>query len=203
METELLILDILGTCAFAMYGAYYAVRKRCDIFGIAVGAFLTALGGGTLREIMLGHQPFYFFDNRYLIAVGGGIALTMALYRIIPRITPLMLTADAVGLVTFAFIGANAALEANLGLFPCVFFAVITAAGGGMMRDIVLNDMPSVLHTDFYATVAIIVGGGAWMGRAALDNMLFVNCMLTACLCLRLWAIVSRANLWKPRHART
>jgi uncharacterized membrane protein YeiH len=199
MTNEIFILDLIGTFAFASYGSFFAIKKDFDIFGIFVCAFLTAVGGGTLRELILSHVPFYFFDSSYIITIIAGVLFTILIFRHFNKINNFMLLLDAVGLVTFAFIGSSKALDANLGLFGVLFFATITAVAGGVMRDVVMNEVPEIMHRDLYATIAIIFGAFFWLGRNYAGNLWFLNLLLALCLILRLLVIVKKMDLWKPR----
>ncbi len=199
MASEILILDFIGTFAFASYGSYFAIKKDFDIFGIFTCAFLTALGGGTIREIILGHVPFYFFDLRYVLMVVAGILFSVVMFRQFEKINTQMLMLDGVGLVVFALIGASKAFDARLGLFGVVFFATITAIGGGVIRDMVMNETPEIMHRDFYASVAIILGLVFWLGRGFAENLFFIVFLMALCLFIRFIAIYKKINLWKPR----
>jgi uncharacterized membrane protein YeiH len=192
-------LDFIGTFAFASYGSYFAIKKDFDIFGIFVCAFLTAVGGGTVRELILGHVPFYFFDTRYIYIIVFGILFTIAIFKYFHKINNFMLFLDAIGLVAFAFIGANKAVTADLGLFGVLFFATITSVGGGIIRDMVMNETPEIMHSDFYASVAIIFGFLYWIGKDSANDFLWLNVLLAACFVMRLIAIFRKIDLWKPR----
>lgn len=200
MLTEILILDLIGTFAFASYGSYFAIKKNFDIFGIFVCAFLTAVGGGTIRELILGHVPFYFFDSNYIYTIIAGVLFTILIFRHFNKISNFMLLLDAIGLVTFAFIGSTKAIDANLGFFGVLFFATITAVGGGVMRDVIMNEVPEIMHRDLYASIAIIFGTLFWLGRDYAGDFLFLNFLLTICLILRLLVIVRKMDLWKPNQ---
>lgn len=199
MANEILILDLIGTFAFASYGSYFAIKKDFDIFGIFVCAFLTAVGGGTIRELILGNIPFYFFDSSYITTIIIGVLFTILIFRHFSKINNFMLLLDAIGLVTFAFIGSSKALDANLGLFGVLFFATITAIGGGVMRDVIMNEVPEIMHRDLYASIAILFGFLFWIGRNHAGNLWFLNLLLAFCLILRLLVIVKKMDLWKPK----
>ncbi|KKR19776.1 MAG: hypothetical protein UT48_C0032G0009 [Parcubacteria group bacterium GW2011_GWE2_39_37] len=198
MINEILILDLIGTFAFASYGSYFAIKKDFDLFGIFVCAFLTAVGGGTIRELILNHVPFYFFDEKYIATIIIGIIFTILFFKKFQKINSFMLVLDAIGLVVFALIGANHAVNAGLGLFAVVFFAVITSVGGGLIRDMVMNEVPEIMHRDLYASVAIVLGAAFWYGRNYINSMLFINILLAFCFALRMSAITFKINLWKP-----
>lgn len=199
MLNEILVLDLIGTFAFASYGSYFAIKKDFDLFGIFVCAFLTAVGGGTIRELILGHVPFYFFDSRYIFIIVFSILFTIVIFKHFHKINSFMLFLDSIGLVAFAFIGANKAVSADLGLFGVLFFATITSVGGGIIRDMVMNETPEIMHSDFYATVAIIMGFLYWAGKDLANNFLWLNVLLAVCLIMRLYAISRKINLWKPQ----
>lgn len=198
MLHEIYILDLIGTFAFASYGSYLAVKKNFDIFGIFVCAFLTAVGGGTMREILLGNIPFYFFDKNYFFAIVAATVFSVLLYKNFHKINKFVLALDAIGLVTFAFIGATKANELHLGMFAIVSIATTSAVGGGVLRDIVLNKMPEIMYRDFYASVAILLGVIYGITHESMQNIIYANLLILFCLCLRLIAIYFKVNLWKP-----
>lgn len=198
MENGMFLMDMMGTFAFASYGAYFAIKKDFDIFGIFVCAFLPGVGGGTIREIILGHIPFYFSDSRYILNIIIAIIFTIFVYKHFHRINNFMLFLDAIGLVAFAIIGSEKALGANMGLFGFIFFATITSVGGGIMRDIVMNKVPEIMHSDFYASVAIIIGLVFWTQRDMANNALFIGSLFVTGLAMRMLAIASKFNLWRP-----
>lgn len=109
MPAEIYILDLLGTFTFAAYGAYIGQRKQFDIFGIFICAFLTATGGGTIRELILGNMLFYFSDYNYVYAIILGAVFSICVYNMFYKINRYMLVVDAIGLTTFALIGATKA----------------------------------------------------------------------------------------------
>ncbi|MFA6550795.1 MAG: trimeric intracellular cation channel family protein [Candidatus Gracilibacteria bacterium] len=197
--SHIYILDLLGTFVFACYGSYYALKKDFDIFGILVCAFLTAVGGGTIRELILNHVPFYFFDMAYAEAIIAGIAFTIIIFKHFHRINRFMLVLDGIGLVVFALIGASKAHEMGFGLLPIVFFATVTSVGGGLLRDMVLNDVPEIMYKDFYATVAILLGFTFWLGEKYANNIYFLNLLIVAFFIVRVLAIFYKVGLWKPK----
>lgn len=196
--TEIYILDLIGTFAFAVYGAHIAINKEFDVFGIFVSAFLTAFGGGTLRELILRNIPFYFYDNNYIIVCLAGYVFSIAIYKGFNKISKYVLIVDAIGLATFAFIGATKANQAGLGAFAIIFLATITPIGGGLLRDIAIREIPQIFHRDFYASPAIFLGIFYAICRDYMDNIIFVYCLIFATFALRLCAIYFKFNLWRP-----
>jgi uncharacterized membrane protein YeiH len=149
--------DIIGTFVFAIEGALAAMRGGLDVFGVLVLSFVTALGGGIIRDLLLGATtPRAFADWRYPVTafLAGGIAFVG--YEIVHLIPPgLLITLDAAGLSLFAVAGTEKALEYGIHPFIAPLLGTITAVGGGTIRDVLLNTVPSVLRVDVYATAAL------------------------------------------------
>ncbi|QQR84190.1 TRIC cation channel family protein [Candidatus Peregrinibacteria bacterium] len=198
MQNEIYILDLVGTFAFAVYGSYFGLKKHFNIFGIIVAAFLTAVGGGSLREIILGNIPFYFYDPNYVFTIIAGVAFTLLIYNHFHRIKTFVIVIDSIGLVTFAFIGATKANQYELGTFGIIFLATISAVGGGMMRDITLNKSPEILSFDFYASVAVLLGLSFSIFKEHMDNIVIANSLIGLFLIMRLMAVCYKINLCKP-----
>jgi uncharacterized membrane protein YeiH len=154
----LLGLDLLGTFAFALNGALTALRvARLDIVGVVTLGMITALGGGIIRDVMLGSlPPATFSDWRYLAvaAVGGLIAFTFG--RHLERLNRLINVLDAAGLSLFAVTGASKALGLGLGPAQAVILGAITGVGGGTLRDVLVRQIPTVLSSGLYAIPALI-----------------------------------------------
>ena len=162
--TLLYILDIIGTLVFAISGAFRAVKYELDILGVLVLAVATGVGGGCIRDLILGSTPpAAFLDETYLLTcIGGGLLVFLASRKIARRWDCVMF-ADAIGLGVFAAIGAAKALAFGLGAVGVVMMAAATATGGGVIRDILVVEIPAVLRVDFYATAAIC-GGASFVG---------------------------------------
>ena len=162
-------LDISGTLVFALSGAFRAVKYELDLLGVLVLAVATGVGGGIFRDLLLGYTPpAAFRDERYLlVSIFGGLLVFFAARRLAAGWDYVM-AADAVGLGVFAAIGAGRAAEAGLGMLGIILIAGITATGGGVIRDLLVCEIPAVIRTDFYATAALI-GGCAFVMTRALD----------------------------------
>lgn len=155
------IADIIGIISFAISGFLIAVHYKLDILGIFISSFLTALGGGIIRDTIANKMPFIFSETLPIILVI--TTLFIALIFKLHKITDLegkttFIISDAVGLVSFAITGALIAIEANFNFLGVLILAFLTAVGGGTLRDILVNKVPSILVSEFYGTVAIIVG---------------------------------------------
>lgn len=164
----LAFLDLAGTFFFAVSGAMVAIKKNMDIFGVAVLGIITAIGGGTLREVLLGNfPPFIFRQDVYVYVALCGAMATFLFFEQFIRIRSFVLLADAVGLGTFVTIGVLRALSAQVTPTGAVILGTITAVAGGMMRDVLAGEIPFVLTRDFYA-VSCIIGGIAFLGLSRL-----------------------------------
>ncbi|MFE1168396.1 trimeric intracellular cation channel family protein [Nocardiopsis sp. NPDC058789] len=155
----LLLLDLLGIFAFALDGSLTAIRTaRVDIVGVMVLGMVTALGGGILRDVLLGETPATFQDWRYLVTALAGGTLAFFLSRQLTHLNKPILVFDAAGLSLFAVIGATKALEFGFGPLQAVLLGVITGVGGGTIRDVLLSRVPTVLsaNSHLYAIPAMI-----------------------------------------------
>jgi uncharacterized membrane protein YeiH len=158
--TLFLAADIIGITAFAVSGFLAGVRHRLDLLGIIIVASLTALGGGIIRDMMLHRTPFAFSEYYPALTVIGTVtaALLFKLYRRkeLERKWAFVIS-DTVGLVAFSVTGALLGIKAEFNFFGVIIVSFLTAIGGGVTRDILINQVPSVLTSDFYGTIALIV----------------------------------------------
>lgn len=152
------VFDILGTIAFAVLGALAGVKKKLDIFGILILALATAVGGGILRDVVISNTPPVAFRNPLYVEVSLlGAAAAMLLHGLCKRFSMAIQVCDAIGLGAFAAAGAN--MAANFGYYnilTVVFLAVVTAVGGGVIRDISIQQLPGVFYKEIYATAALL-----------------------------------------------
>lgn len=169
MDTMILILELIGTCAFAVSGAVIAINKRFDIFGVFFSGIITALGGGTIRDVLLGNLPPAMFRNYiYLIFAVGACLITFITASILKNKFSENITAidkinnifDALGLGVFTITGMNIAVSSGFGdnFFFVIFLGMTTGCGGGILRDVIDSDVPIVLRKRIYA-VASLAGG--------------------------------------------
>ena len=153
-------LDLLGTIAFAASGALAGVRRRMDLFGVVVLGIVTATGGGVTRDLLLNDTPPFIFKNElylYLAIVASVVVFLTP--RSFERMNRAMLLLDALGLGTFLVIGTSKALAYHLGFMGAVIMGVMTATCGGLIRDILSNEIPLILQREIYASAC--VAGGA------------------------------------------
>jgi uncharacterized membrane protein YeiH len=161
MTTDLplvLGLDLTGTFVFALNGALTAVHAaRLDIVGVLTLGMITALGGGIVRDVLIGSvPPATFRDWRYLALAAGGALVAFALSQWLDRLEIPIIVLDAVGLSVFAVIGASKAVSFGLDIGPAIILGIITGVGGGTIRDTLVRQIPSVLHSELYAIPALI-----------------------------------------------
>lgn len=154
----LLVLDLAGTFAFALNGAMTALRAaRLDIVGVVTLGMITALGGGIVRDLLIGSvPPATFRDGRYLLVAGLGGLIAFLLSQRLDRVTRPIMVLDAVGLSLFAVTGASKALDFGLGAPQAIILGAVTAVGGGTLRDVMVAQVPTVLRSDLYAIPALL-----------------------------------------------
>lgn len=157
----LLVLDLLGTFAFALNGALTAVRAaHVDIVGVLTLGIITAVGGGIIRDVLLGAvPPATFVDWRYLAVAAAGGLLAFSFSRALGRLSRPIDVLDAAGLGLFAVTGAGKALELGVGPVQAVLLGALTGVGGGTVRDVLLRQVPGVLSSGLYAIPALVGAG--------------------------------------------
>ncbi len=153
------MLDLIGTAAFAASGAWVGVRKHMDLFGVLVLGIVTAVGGGTLRDLLLNDiPPFSLKDENYIYIALAVSLVVFANRKKFKAFQKPMLYFDAIGLGTFVVIGTTKALDFKLGLLGAVLMGVMTGTAGGVIRDILANQVPLILRREIYAS-ACVAGG--------------------------------------------
>lgn len=156
--TVMLVIYLVAITAEAMSGALAAGRRNMDIFGVVVIAFVTALGGGTIRDMVLGHYPLGWTQHPeyvYLVIAAGLLTTVVARYMI--RLKRVFLLLDALGLVAFSLIGCSVALELGYPGVVVVMAGMITGISGGILRDVLCNQVPVVFRRELYASVSLAV----------------------------------------------
>lgn len=198
----LIVLDLGGTCVFAISGAAAAVKHRLDIFGVMVLAFAAGNAGGITRDLLIGAVPPAAIANwSYLgVSILAGLVVYFW-YPLIARLNNPVLWFDAVGLAFFAVAGAEKALVYHLNPTMAALLGMLTGIGGGMLRDVLVNEIPTVLRADLYALAAlagaVVVVAGHLLGLSAVA-MAVVGGLL--CFVLRFMAIRYRWHLPAARH---
>jgi len=153
-----MLIDLLGTAAFAISGVFAAMEKKLDLFGVYVIAFITAIGGGTIRDVLIGDFPVAWMRTGYYpvtIFIGASVALFFHKLRNYQKV---LLLFDSIGLGFFTVLGIRKGIALDFSMGLCIALGTITACFGGLIRDVLLNQIPQILHKEIYAT-ACIAGG--------------------------------------------
>lgn len=155
----LYIIDVLGTFSFAVSGAFFAMEKKLDPFGVLIISFVTAIGGGTLRDVIIGNLPVGWLRNEtatitiFIAAIG-----SMFFEARLRKFTSTLFLFDSLGLGLFTIIGIEKAMQLNFSMGVCIALGTVTASFGGVIRDVLLNNVPLVFRKEIYAMASIIGG---------------------------------------------
>lgn len=195
-----LLLDLTGTFAFALNGAMTALKAaRLDLVGVVTLGMMTALGGGIVRDLLIGSiPPATFRDWRYLVVAAVGGLLVFVLSQRLDRLSGPITVLDAVGLSLFAVTGASKALEFGLGAPQAVILGAVTAVGGGTLRDVMVAQVPTVLRSDLYAVPAL-VGAAITVATIRLDVYGAAAAFAAAAACFGIRMAGVRYGLHAPR----
>ena len=157
----LLIIDILGTIAFAVSGGLTAMKKRLDLFGIFIIAFVTAVGGGTLRDILIDAPVTWMHDLTFFYVIVIATVLAVVFRRKLNYVRRSLFLFDTIGIALYTIVGVEKGIAAGFSPVICVALGTISACFGGVIRDILCNEIPVIFRKNIYAT-ACIVGGFAY-----------------------------------------
>ena len=148
--------DYLGTLAFAISGIRLAAGKGLDWFGAYVVGFVTAVGGGTIRDILLDIKPFWLVQPSYLIITALGLIFTIIFQRQVVRLNHSLFVFDAIGLGLFVVVGVAKSYAAGFPWWVAVIMGTVTGSFGGLLRDVLINETPLIFRTDFYASACVL-----------------------------------------------
>lgn len=198
------VIDILGTAAFAISGASMAIHKKLDIFGVLVIAFATAIGGGTLRDMLIGDTPVSWLKNEITIAVIlVGALFTLFFDQKIRRFTRTLFLFDSMGLGLFTMAGIDKSIAWGFEPGMCIALGTITACFGGVLRDVLLNNVPVIFHKEIYAS-ACIVGGAFYFGLRYIHLDEYLAQIMGIVLIVIIRVLVVRYHLSLPSfHSKT
>lgn len=202
-ETFTLILDLVGTFAFALNGGLTAVRAaRVDIVGVIALGMVTAMGGGIVRDIMLNVQPATFQDWRYLAVAAAGAFIAFAFSWLLQRLAVPIEILDAIGLSVFAVAGATKAMHFGFGPAQAMILGTLTAVGGGTIRDVLILRVPSVLSEGLYAIPAFI-GAAITVAAIGLEFYGTAAAVSAAVVCwlIRVVGVYFKLNAPRPPRA--
>lgn len=199
------VLELIGAAAFAVSGAMVAIEKKADIFGVLFLAVTTALGGGVIRDVLIGRIPPVMFVSYWYLLISVVAALAVFIdaylrsekYKLhLDKLDSVNNVFDAIGLAVFTVSGMNAAMPVSDNVILVLFVGMCTGVGGGMLRDVMTNTMPKVLRKRVYA-VASLIGGGLYYVMHVLDinQLLSVGCGMLVIFALRLFATIYKWNL--------
>jgi uncharacterized membrane protein YeiH len=184
------VIELLGTIAFTISGAFSAMQKRLDAFGVVVIAFITAIGGGTIRDVLIGYTPVSWMrdlNGPLIITITAVAAILFKKY--IKNFKVTLFLFDALGLGLFTLIGIQKGIDAGLKPGVCVILGTITGCFGGVLRDILLNNIPLIFRKEIYAT-ACIIGGAIYFGLAHLIDPNWAKVIAIAFICgIRILAV--------------
>jgi uncharacterized membrane protein YeiH len=197
-------LYLVAIVAEAMTAALAAGRRSMDWVGVCLLGCVTALGGGSTRDVLLGHYPLSWVEHPdYLLVTAGAALITIAIARVVHRLRGVFLVLDAIGLVVFTVIGCNVALDLGLPFLVVIISGMITGCIGGVLRDVLCNDIPLLFRSELYASVSVTAGvlyvGGLALGLPH-DPVMIVA--MAAGLTLRLLAIHYGWNMPKFVYTR-
>ena len=185
--TLLLVLNLAGTFVFGLSGGLAGVQKRLDVFGVVVLAVVVGLTGGITRDLLIGVPPATIRDWRYLAAARGAGLVTFLAHQALRELERPILILDAAGLALFCVTGASTALDYRMGAVEAVVLGAITGIGGGVLRDVLLGEIPVVLRTGLYAIPALV--GAAIVvvaSRSGTHNLVFPLLGAVVCFVIRL-----------------
>lgn len=166
MEKIYLTVDILGTVAFAISGVLVAMEKRLDLFGVGIIALVTAIGGGTLRDMLIGNTPVTWTTTpMYMYIILGTVIVTILFQSRLKYLRTSLFLFDTIGIGFYTMIGINKGMEAGLEPLICITLGTITASFGGVLRDILCNEIPVIFRKEIYATACILGGAGYFLLR--------------------------------------
>ena len=191
------IAEYIGIVAFAISGFFVAVRVKLDFLGTLISVFLTALGGGIIRDITVDKTPYTFTHNTPALTIFIVMVL-LILFAFHKRDSIenklLFILSDSIGLISFSITGALIALEAGLNLTGVLALAFVTAVGGGIIRDVIINEVPFVLKTGFYGTIALLIGLALYvLDQYGLVSYVALSIVFTVGMLLR---IIAYYNKW-------
>lgn len=188
-DTFVKIIEILGTLAFAISGIRLASAKRFDWFGAYVVGLVTAIGGGTLRDLLLDLTPFWMLDGIYLGVTGAALLIVIALGRFLIRLNHTFFIFDTIGLALFVVVGMQKTLEAGFPFWVAIVMGTVTGAAGGVLRDVFINEVPLIFRKEIYA-MACVIGGLVYWGCTAV-NLEEAATQVTAALFVILTRIIA------------
>jgi uncharacterized membrane protein YeiH len=191
------LIDILGVAAFSIAGVFAAMEKKLDVFGIFIIAFITAMGGGTLRDILIGDLPVNWMrSSNYGLIVFIVSVVTIVFNKVIRNFQRALFVFDSLGLGLFTVAGIQKGIEFHLGATICILLGTVTGCFGGVIRDISLNTIPVIFQKEIYA-LACIIGGIVYLIllKIKLDNYTAASITIVVVFLVRFFAVRFKLSL--------
>lgn len=195
-------IDILGTVAFAISGVLVAMEKRLDLFGVLIIAFVTAIGGGTLRDLLIGNTPVIWMrDLTYVFTIFITVIVGIIFVNQLKYLRRSLFLFDTIGIGLYTMVGIEKGLQAELSPIMCIALGTMTASFGGVIRDILCNEIPVIFRKEIYAT-ACILGGASyflWTQFPIKESYAYVGAIIVV-IVLRLLAVrfgISLPNIYR------
>ncbi|MEM6516881.1 MAG: trimeric intracellular cation channel family protein [Bacteroidota bacterium] len=191
------ILDLSGVVAFSVSGVLVALEKRMDAFGVIIIAFVTAVGGGSLRDIMIGVEPVSWMTNMtYVYFIIGSSVAAVLLRKVIAYLRTSLFLFDTIGIGLYTVVGIETGLIAGLHPLICIALGTMTACFGGVIRDILCNEIPVIFRKEIYATACILGGFSYFLMRELLSdrNYVFIIAAIIV-IVVRLFAVKFKISL--------
>ncbi len=192
----LFFINILGTISFSISGVLTAVKKRMDPFGIFIIAFVTAVGGGTLRDVLIDAPVFWMYDLRFMYVIAGATVLAIIFRKKLGYVRKSMFLFDTIGIALYTVIGVEKGINAGFPPIICIALGTISACFGGVIRDILCAEIPIIFRKEIYAT-ACIAGASAYfiLQYTPLPNNIVVFIAGGIVIAIRLLAVLFKLSL--------
>jgi uncharacterized membrane protein YeiH len=198
LEEVVTIIDIIGVFVFAISGASTAMGKRLDPFGVFIVAFVTSVGGGTLRDMLIGRNPvFWMVDPIYVYIIMGGAFFAIIFRKKIGYLRRTLSLFDTIGLAIFTIIGIEIGVRSNLNPVIVISLGVMTGSFGGVIRDILVNEIPVVFSKEIYV-IACVVGGMFYMGGIFFELSKFWNEIISIVVIILIRLVAVKYELVLP-----
>ncbi|MEF9924578.1 MAG: trimeric intracellular cation channel family protein [Muribaculaceae bacterium] len=191
--TFLLLVEVIGTLAFAISGIRLAAAKSFDWFGAYTVGLVTAIGGGTLRDLLLNTTPFWMLSGWYLAVTGLSLFIVITLRKYLVKLNQTFFIFDTIGLALFVVIGIQKTIAFGFPMWVAIIMGTVTGALGGVIRDIFINEEPLIFRKDVYAT-ACIAGGFVYWGVFLMGGSVILQQILCATTVIALRFLASHYN---------
>ncbi len=191
------LIDILGIISFSISGVLVAIDKKLDLFGVFIIAFVTSVGGGTLRDMLIGNTPVAWMkDLTYVSVIFGTVVFAVIFRKRLKHFRKSLFLFDTIGIGLYTMVGIEKGLEAGLLPIMCIILGTITASFGGVIRDILCNEIPVIFRKEIYAT-ACILGGVSYflLRKLSFDNAYAYVAAIGIVIGVRLLAVIFKITL--------